>query len=62
MTRMDQILRHPSSPAKAGDALVQKPQALAWARALMLATSNGMRECAPAIDSERVGDMADATQ
>jgi hypothetical protein len=59
---MDSILRHPSSPATAGDALVQKPQALAWAKALVLATSNGVRECAPAIDDYPVGEMADATQ
>ena len=61
MKHMDPILRHQSSPAKAGDPLVQKPQSLAWARAFVLATSNGVRECAPDVDNEAVGEMADAT-
>ena len=32
------------SPAKAGDTLLQNQQALAWAKAFVWATSNGVRE------------------
>jgi hypothetical protein len=35
------------SPAKAGDALLQNRQALAWAKAFVWANSNGVRECTP---------------
>jgi hypothetical protein len=48
---------------------LQRQQALAWAKALVLATSNGVRECAPdnklrtpAIHNDPVGEMAEATQ
>jgi len=36
-----------SSPAKAGDPLLQSRQPQAWAKAFVWATSNGMREFAP---------------
>jgi hypothetical protein len=35
------------SPAKAGDTHLQSQQALAWAKAFVWATSNGVRECTP---------------
>ena len=47
MNHVFQTLHQPSSPAKAGDPLLQSQQALAWAKAFVWATSNGVRECAP---------------
>jgi hypothetical protein len=56
-----------SSPAKAGDPLLQGQQALARAKAFVWATSNGVRECAPnnaprvpAPQSDLLDEMADA--
>jgi len=40
-------MRQQSSPAKAGDSLLHSRQPLAWAKALVWATSNGVRESAP---------------
>jgi hypothetical protein len=69
MNHMDSTPYQQSSPAKAGDPILQRQQALAWAKALVLATSNGVRECAPdnklrtpAIHNDPVGEMAEATQ
>jgi hypothetical protein len=69
MNHMDPTLYQQSSPAKAGDPLLQRQQALAWAKALVLATSNGVRECepdnnlrTPAIYDDPVGEMAETTQ
>jgi len=42
--------------------LLQRQQALAWAKALVWATSNGARECAPAVHDDAVGEMVDTTQ
>jgi hypothetical protein len=67
MNHMDPTLYQQSSPAKAGDPLLLKQQALA--KALVLATSNGVRECepdnklrTPAIYDDPVGEMAETTQ
>ena len=55
------------SPANAGDALLQSQQALAWAKAFVRATSNGVRECAsdngltvPVTHGDLLDEMADA--
>jgi len=62
MNHMDPTLFQQLSPAKAGDPLLQRQQALAWAKALVWATSNGARECAPAVHDDAVGEMVDTTQ
>jgi hypothetical protein len=55
------------SPAKAGDTLLQNQQALAWAKAFVWATSNGVRESGPNNDvrvpvpqNDLPDEMADA--
>jgi hypothetical protein len=67
VNRVFQTAYQKPSPAKAGDTLLQGRQALAWAKAFVWATSNGMRECAPdngfrmpVTHSDRLGEMADA--
>jgi len=67
MNHMDPTLHRQSSPAKAGDPLLQRQQALTWAKALVWASSNGVRECAPdsklrmpAIHDDPVGEMVEA--
>jgi hypothetical protein len=70
MNHMDPPLHRQSSPAKAGDLVLQRQQALTRAKALVWASSNGVREeCAPdsdirtpAIHDDPVGQMAEATQ
>ena len=69
MNHMDLTLFQQSSPAKAGDPLLRRQQAQAWAKALVWATSNGARECvpddrpgAPAVHYDPVGEMMDTTQ
>jgi hypothetical protein len=60
-------MRQQSSPAKAGDTLLQNRQPLAWAKAFVWATSNGVRECAPdngfrvpVTHADLLDEMADA--
>lgn len=47
MNRAFQTIHQQPSPAKAGDPLLQSRPPLAWAKAFVWATSNGMRECGP---------------
>jgi hypothetical protein len=60
-------MRQQSSPAKAGDSLLQSRQPQAWAKAFVWATSNGVRECAPdnglrapVTHADLLDEMADA--
>jgi hypothetical protein len=75
VNNMGPIPFQPSSPAKAGDPLLQRQQALAWAKALELAKVIGSRECAPddglrvptvqkdsVGNDDTVGEMADTAQ
>lgn len=69
MNHVFQTAYQQSSPAKAGDPLLQSQQALAWAKAFVWANSNGVRECAPdngltvpVTHSDLLDERADAAQ
>lgn len=68
VNRAFQTINQQPSPAKAGDSLLQSRQPLAWAKAFVWATSNGVRECppdngrlVPVINIDLLDEISDAT-